>query len=297
MSELDSFIHRKVVILPQEASVHQAARAMCERNVGCVLVSSSQTSVIGIVTDRDVACALSVLPAEGDLPLLEIMMPEPICADANSSLASIIKLMSENGVRRIPILEQSPRKHEKRCVGIITLDDLIASKSISIDELASVIQAQIKKKWVTHAQALRTAKAEARSEAHTEQTLNHFYKVIAIRTQLPSDLLQEVTEILLRSLVKRLHYNTSAHFITQLPHGLQEDLFDLPAGPDRAITASSIQETLTLKHQFPAAQALFVMRHFYQALTELLPEAEIENISAQLPMDMKRLFSEEKSAA
>ncbi len=49
---------RKVVILRETATAFDAARAMCINDIGCVLVCNAEGALSGVLTDRDLTCAV-----------------------------------------------------------------------------------------------------------------------------------------------------------------------------------------------------------------------------------------------
>ena len=291
MALLESFIQRKVYAVHQDTHANRAARAMCERNIGCVIVTDMKGDMVGIVTDRDLTCSLLAASKTAEVPLSEVMTPNPQCVEETAEISDVLLIMEDVGVRRIPVVQRLGEHGPRKCVGLITLDDLVAAKLVDPEKLARIIKAQIWRRGFAHFEAYRRARAEARSEAHTRQTLNHFYKTIAENTQIPSEILTPVIHYLLGSFVRRLHYTGAAHFISQLPRLLQEDLLDLSAGPDRSINAESICAALQSRYGFEKDQAHEVLANFCSCLTELINMGQIEQIQTQLPEDLRALFS------
>src|SRR5690348_14156993 len=103
---LERFRRTRMVVLNRRSMAYQAARAMADNHIGAVLVSQPP-GVVGILTDRDLAPA--VLGGELDLkatPLGEVMSEEVITCDISADIDDIVRLMQENGVRRIPLTER-----------------------------------------------------------------------------------------------------------------------------------------------------------------------------------------------
>lgn len=295
MSTIDSYIHRKVVVLHQESLAKQAALAMCEQNIGCVLVCNKNSELLGIVTDRDLACSVATSSKGADLTLSEIMTPRPVCVDEDVELEAVIQLMQESGVRRIPVVK-TLQGNKKRCVGIITLDDLIVSRLVNYDQLARIVRSQVRRKWAWYSPEHLRSTPVLRSEARAEQTLNHFYKIIAEKTRIPADLLPQVTQFLLGCVIRRLPYTGAAHFIAQLPKNIQEDLLDLPAGPDRSIDIKFMNNTLKSRYGFSEENAKSMISHFFPTLKKLVDPHEINHLEAQLPLDFRSLFEMKPTA-
>lgn len=293
--DLSSFLQRRVVILHGSTPARQAARAMCEREVGCVLVIDESSDLAGIVTDRDLACAEQVWEPTAELTVSQIMSPDPAAADQSSSLDEVIGLMEDRGVRRIPITREE--HGARKCVGIVTLDDLLAAELIPSARVARIVKSQIQKRASARgpgAVALRAWRAETRSEAHRQQTLNHFYNVVAERTGNTSrEVVRDVSRLLLSALVRRIHFSAAAQLIGQLPHDLHDELFDLPAGPDRTISVESLAAALVSRFQVPREEVHGLLRNFYGALGDMIAPGELEDLKSQLPADLRSLFEPE----
>lgn len=289
MSSIESYIQKKVVILHKDATARQASRAMCERNVGCVLVGDVQGELVGIVTDRDLACSLATELEGVETHLAEVMTARPVSVDQSDDLSRVIHVMEESGIRRVPVVKQKPNGGS-HCVGIITLDDLIASKKIDYDHLAQIVRSQMRKKAGRRLGGMTEMQNESRTEAHAEQTLNRFYKKISEHIEIPRVALPKVTQTLLGCLIRRMHYTGATKFVAQLPIALQEDLLDLPAGPDRRIDKAYMARELSSRFGFSDTNSDSVLHGFFRGLTDAVNPEEIENIMAQLPEELRELF-------
>ncbi|MGH8947997.1 MAG: CBS domain-containing protein, partial [Acidimicrobiia bacterium] len=99
--------------------VSDAARIMRDANIGDVLVTRSDGSVCGIVTDRDLA--INVV-AEGSDPAS--MVVRDVCnhtiefVESGDPVGKAVKVMSERAIRRLPVIDDGA------LVGIVTLGDL-----------------------------------------------------------------------------------------------------------------------------------------------------------------------------
>jgi Raf kinase inhibitor-like YbhB/YbcL family protein len=290
MITLDSFIHRRTVVLSQDTPARVAATAMRENGIGCVLVVDHSAQLAGIVTDRDFACRWATEPSPSpDLPLSRIMTPEIVKADEGASLQEVIGLMENHGVRRIPIVALSSRGQD-RVLGIVTLDDLIASGSIAPSHLAQVVRRQIGRRLGLPARSGRSPRSAQRSEAHLHQTLDRFYAFLTQATGLSPDLTPQVVQFLLGCLVMRISVTAATNFIAQLPRLLQDSLLGLPAGPDRNITPQYIVGELVSRYRLGEEFARGVLVHFLAGLEYLVDPGQLRNLRAQLPLDLQELF-------
>ncbi|MBI4202770.1 MAG: CBS domain-containing protein [Chloroflexi bacterium] len=106
-----------VVVSPQE-SVANAAKLMRQSNVGCLIVTNSN-SVQGIVTDRDLTVRCL---AEGHNPggcRVSHHMTSPVTTAASTmDILDAARLMVEQGVKRLPVVD------EERLIGLVSLSDI-----------------------------------------------------------------------------------------------------------------------------------------------------------------------------
>ena len=289
-----NFSNNKVIILHEQTPIFQAARAMCDQNFGYIVVCDQRHRLVGILTDRDLACSSAVISIDRnwlETPILEIMTENPIAIDENSEIKRAADLMEENAIRRLPIVHKVSENIQK-CIGVVTLDDLIVSKLIDTDQVVRIISAQLGHSKGQSSKRKGRFHSNSRSEARSEQTVNHFYKHLAKRAGYPiGDSFIQITHFLVGSLVKRIHYQGAANFVAQLPRALQDDLLDLPAGPDRKITQTFLVQSLTSKYGLPQQDAETLLHNFYSSFPELIDPKEIEHVKAQLPPELRELFS------
>jgi CBS domain-containing protein len=106
------------ITLEAGATAREAARCMRDHDVGDVLLREGDR-LCGIVTDRDlVVRCLAEGDAALDRPLAELCSSGLATLPPDAEVEEAIRLMRENAVRRIPIVEG------ERAVGIVSLGDL-----------------------------------------------------------------------------------------------------------------------------------------------------------------------------
>ncbi|WP_440009251.1 CBS domain-containing protein [Halomicrococcus sp. SG-WS-1] len=142
-----------VVSVTPDTSVSEAAQTMLDRTVGSVLVTDDDGSLVGVVTDRDIAVELvaqdgsSSLTQEDvtleTLTAQDVMTTDPLSVEADAKIQRVLRTMNDTYVRRIPVVA------DDRVVGIITFDDLVlhlagecTHVSAQLDSLAEVIRAE-----------------------------------------------------------------------------------------------------------------------------------------------------------
>jgi len=111
---------KKVVTVSPKDKVIKAARLMDKKNVGSVVVVEDGKPV-GILTDRDIAIRVVAKQADIDLTLVkDVMTGRIVTGREGQRAAELAKMMHENGIRRVPIVDE-----KGKLTGIITLDDLL----------------------------------------------------------------------------------------------------------------------------------------------------------------------------
>jgi CBS domain-containing protein len=110
---------RRVVYLPGETTLDEAAQAMRDQAIGDVVVTHGPT-MVGLVTDRDIVIRAI---AEGLPPntttLESIVSREMIMVEQSATVEEAVQAMRERGVRRLLVCDA-----DRKLVGIISLSDL-----------------------------------------------------------------------------------------------------------------------------------------------------------------------------
>lgn len=280
----ERFLHGGMLVLNENATAQEAARAMYERNVGSVVVANNEGKMIGLITDRDLANQVLAFGYSIETPIHEFMTSEIFTITENQPVTDAITLMSTHGIRRVPVIRRLESGKE-RCVGMVSLDDLIAEKAIDIDTLSSIISKQI-----LRPQSVRRSKEE-RNQERLEHKLNRFYSLMEKHTLLDRVDVEELTFYVLSSIVRRLPSSGAAQLISQLPRLLQEDLLDLKAGPNRHITAEALVSGVSTKFAMTPGNAKKVLHEFWEALEEFTADSKEPNQALmQLPVEMRELL-------
>lgn len=121
---IGSFCKRDVVTVSPDASIVEACRLMRHHHIGALVIARETTDgkiPVGILTDRDIAVevvALGVAPET--LKVSEIVQRPVTTAAEGAGYAETVRLMSVNGMRRMPIVDAGGK-----LVGIITVDDIL----------------------------------------------------------------------------------------------------------------------------------------------------------------------------
>jgi CBS domain-containing protein len=126
-----------VVTTFAETSVVDAAAEMRRTQVGALVVveeRNSGTWPVGIVTDRDIAVALTAGPPQDATCVADVMSRNLIVASEHDDFFDGLSKMRRFGIRRLPVIALDGRLR-----GLITLDDMIEVLSAKLREAAAVV--------------------------------------------------------------------------------------------------------------------------------------------------------------
>ena len=103
-----------------DQTLAETARVMRDAGVGAVLVVNGD-SLSGVVTDRDLVVRGLAEGAGPDSPVGPVCSAKLVGVDADADVTEAQRLMGENAVRRLPVIEDG------QIVGIVSMGDLAAS--------------------------------------------------------------------------------------------------------------------------------------------------------------------------
>jgi len=123
MHQLKDLMSRDVKVISPDMTIHEAARTMRDGDFGMLPVSEDDR-MIGAISDRDIAIR-AVADGKGPGTKVREIMSAGICwAYDDDTVDHAAKLMSEQQVRRLPVVD-----HDKRLVGIVSLGDFAVDSS------------------------------------------------------------------------------------------------------------------------------------------------------------------------
>jgi CBS domain-containing protein len=110
---------RRVVYLPSDTPLDEAAQVMRDQGIGDVVVTEGPT-MAGIVTDRDIvvrAIAEKLSPATTTLGA--IATRELLMIEQSATVEEAVHAMRDRGVRRLLVCDA-----DRKLVGILSLSDI-----------------------------------------------------------------------------------------------------------------------------------------------------------------------------
>ena len=116
--KISDVMTKSVETVRPDQTARDAARFMLRAEAGSIPVCEGE-KVIGMITDRDIAVR-GVAEGRGpDCAVRDLMSDGIICARDDEDVADVAQRMSDEQVRRLPVLDSSDR-----LVGIVSLGDL-----------------------------------------------------------------------------------------------------------------------------------------------------------------------------
>lgn len=112
---------REVYSIPEDTTVHDAARYLRDKQVRSVGVSDEQGSLVGVVSQSDVSDKVA---AENKCPawlrVSEIMTRQLVSATLDTSLEDCLRLMEQHGIYHLVVFDSA-----KGYRGMISVTDLL----------------------------------------------------------------------------------------------------------------------------------------------------------------------------
>lgn len=273
----------RLVVLKPDDPVLDAARAIESNNIGAVIMQD-KGRVTGIVTDRDLTVRVVGRGLDPKTTPLSEVMSSPVAALApTDSTGEAIQLMQRRNIRRIPLVEG------ERLVGIVTLDDLLLDETVSIDQLAAVIEGQIGEGGPAASPRSPAAqRGAARAQATYGRLRNQLQADARLDTPAQTD---TALMVVLAFLVQRLTPDEAKDFISQLPSLLQPALRALPPGPDKLITRQSIETELGKRLDVGPQRAAQITAAVGTAIARSISAGQVEDMRGQLPEELRSILS------
>jgi len=121
-SPISTLLHHKTAALwsiAPDATVFEAIKLMADKNIGSLLVMSGDR-LVGVFTERDYTRKIALQgKSSKDTRVREIISRQIVSATPHHSVEDCMKLMTENRVRHLPVLEGD------KVIGLVSIGDLV----------------------------------------------------------------------------------------------------------------------------------------------------------------------------
>lgn len=104
----------KMVTCRTTCLVSDAVTVMDGHNVGSILILDHQDKLAGIFTERDIMHCFAKNISLREEVISNIMTPNPITLNSTEEISVAVKVMSENKIRHLPVMENG------RVIGVVS---------------------------------------------------------------------------------------------------------------------------------------------------------------------------------
>jgi CBS domain-containing protein len=134
MPQVKDIMTKEVVTIEPEKTVFEAAELMSQKELGCIVVTVKAFPV-GIITERDIVRRIVAKRASFDVKVGDVMTKDLITIDPDASLREAARVMSNNKIRRLPVLKN------KELVGIVVSSDFVRNvgKKTTAEEILDAL--------------------------------------------------------------------------------------------------------------------------------------------------------------
>lgn len=123
-----------VVTVSPDATVEAVTRQMHDDSVGSVVVVKDGQPH-GLVSDRDLAMAVLDDSFDAENTAIETLVDdETITVDGESGVYDLVEILSQKGIRRVPVVEDG------QLAGIISLSDVVVLLGMELQHVATAIR-------------------------------------------------------------------------------------------------------------------------------------------------------------
>ena len=113
-------VKRNCFSLKKDDSLLIASKAMDQYNIGAMPVIDQNNTVIGIISERDIARQISEKNFRTDIKVEELMTKDVISCDLNISVSELMETMTTNKIRHMLIMDK------KKLLGVVSIGDVVS---------------------------------------------------------------------------------------------------------------------------------------------------------------------------
>ena len=135
---IESILRRKgtdVTTIAPEASIKRAADWLSAKNIGALVVVTSENAVLGLISEREIVHAFSRYgETAGSMLVKEIMQYGVTTVSPDESVNRVMNLMTHHRVRHMPVLRGG------QLVGIVSIGDVVKHRLEDLELEANVLR-------------------------------------------------------------------------------------------------------------------------------------------------------------
>ena len=124
-----------VLWVPPSVPIGELAGLLRSSGVGVMIVSNDGESLVGLISERDIAHGLAVHGAAlPSLKVSDLMARSVITCTPEDDVAEIARIMTMRRIRHIPVIDRG------KVVGIVSIGDVLKSRISEIETEANVLR-------------------------------------------------------------------------------------------------------------------------------------------------------------
>jgi len=135
---IESILKRKgtdVTTIAPEASIKRAADWLSAKNIGALVVVTSENAVLGLISEREIVHAFSRYgETAASMPVKEIMRHGVTTVSPDESVNRVMNLMTHHRVRHMPVLRDG------RLAGIVSIGDVVKHRLEDLELETNVLR-------------------------------------------------------------------------------------------------------------------------------------------------------------
>ena len=129
---------REVVSVSRDATLSEAARLLSHRRIGAVVVRDGGDGVAGILSERDIICALADQSVNAlAQSVAQHMTRRVITCREGDAVEELMELMTHKRFRHVPVVENG------KLIGIVSIGDIVKSRIAETEAEAENLKSYI----------------------------------------------------------------------------------------------------------------------------------------------------------
>lgn len=102
-----------------DATVQELLDLLAEHNVGALVVSEDNETLIGIVSERDIVRKLRVFENARNVKVTDIMTTDVRTCSLTDSVGDLMAVMTDRRIRHIPVVQDA------KIIGVLSIGDAV----------------------------------------------------------------------------------------------------------------------------------------------------------------------------
>lgn len=126
---------RKIVCADEKTSIEDISKLMKDNDIGSIVICDEDRKITGIITDRDIVTrVIAEKQNTSETKVKDVMTKNVITIDVDDTVKDASSCMSNNQIRRIPVIENN------KLIGIISIGDLARNNDVSTTNVGTTLE-------------------------------------------------------------------------------------------------------------------------------------------------------------